>query len=129
MAGKFLIDTNTAIGFINGDPRVQAVLTSDVSVYVPVIVIGELFFGAFNSTRVSDNIRTIHQFITANVILKCDEETAEEYGQIKVDLKVRGRPIPDNDIWIAAFARQFGLDLLTRDKHFDEVKDISVKKW
>jgi tRNA(fMet)-specific endonuclease VapC len=51
------------------------------------------------------------------------------YGQIKAELESKGRPIPDNDMWIAAIARQHNLTLVTRDAHFLQVADISKLSW
>jgi tRNA(fMet)-specific endonuclease VapC len=55
--------------------------------------------------------------------------TAKHYAQIRHVLRVKGRPIPENDIWIAAVAIQYGLILLTRDAHFQAVDGLSLKSW
>lgn len=60
-------------------------------------------------------------------IVPCDQATAEKYGRIRHALKVNGRPIPDNDIWIAALAIQHSLTLVTRDAHFQEVESLSLQ--
>ena len=62
-------------------------------------------------------------------MLGCDETTAQEYGRIKTALKAKGRPIPDNDIWIAAIAKQYSLVLATRDQHFSEVEGLLTETW
>ena len=59
----------------------------------------------------------------------CDEQTANEYGLIKISLRAKGRPIPDNDAWIAALARQYNLPLATRDEHFAEVEGVVLERW
>ena len=59
-------------------------------------------------------------------ILVCDTETARQYGRIKVELRRKGRPIPENDMWIAAVALQHGLTLATRDAHFDAIDGLTV---
>jgi tRNA(fMet)-specific endonuclease VapC len=55
--------------------------------------------------------------------------TARSYGKIKNQLKVKGSPIPENDIWIAALADQYQLLLITRDKHFNNIEAISIETW
>jgi tRNA(fMet)-specific endonuclease VapC len=62
-------------------------------------------------------------------VLACDAETAQHYGRIRNVLLAKGRPIPENDIWIAASARQHGLTLVTRDGHFGSVEDLIVERW
>lgn len=63
------------------------------------------------------------------LIVGCDEVTARHYGEIKNQLKENGRPIPENDIWIAAIAQQYDLTLVTRDKHFNAVANLSIEAW
>ena len=63
------------------------------------------------------------------MVLKVDQYTAEIYAQIRFELKQKGRPLPDNDIWIAALARQHDLSLVTRDSHFDVVDGIQRMSW
>jgi tRNA(fMet)-specific endonuclease VapC len=94
------------------------------AVYVPVIVMGELLGGARRSARVADNVAEVEAFAADNRVLDCDLETARHYGEIYSELRARGRPIPENDIWIAAVAQQHGLPLATRDAHFTEVHSI-----
>ena len=63
-----------------------------------------------------------------SVILGTNVETALIYGEMKHSLRVKGRPLPENDIWIAAIALQYDLTLVTRDAHFQEVK-IRTVDW
>jgi len=63
------------------------------------------------------------------VILGCDAETARRYGEIKFGLQQKGRPISENDIWIAAIAVQHELTLASRDGHFAEVEGLQVEVW
>ena len=51
------------------------------------------------------------------------------YGVIKQALREKGRPIPENDIWIAAIAQQYGLTLVTRDDHFTAIDGLTLEKW
>jgi tRNA(fMet)-specific endonuclease VapC len=62
-------------------------------------------------------------------ILKSSDTTSMLYGEIKTELKKKGKPIPENDIWIAALAKEHDLVLVTRDKHFEEIEDLKVEKW
>jgi tRNA(fMet)-specific endonuclease VapC len=67
--------------------------------------------------------------VFSSVVLACDLDTAREYGVIKNALREKGRLIPENDIWIAAIARQHDLTLVTRDEHFKEIKHLKVEMW
>jgi tRNA(fMet)-specific endonuclease VapC len=62
-------------------------------------------------------------------VLKIDELTAENYGEIKAFLRKNGTPIPENDIWIAAIAMRFKLQLITRDQHFNHIKNLDLLAW
>jgi tRNA(fMet)-specific endonuclease VapC len=56
-------------------------------------------------------------------------ETARLYAIVQAELRATGRPIPSNDLWIAAAARELSLPLLSRDKHFADVNGIEVVSW
>jgi tRNA(fMet)-specific endonuclease VapC len=59
----------------------------------------------------------------------CDAETAQQYGEVKNKLRLKGRPLPENDIWIAALALQHDLILVTHDAHFQEVESLRTAAW
>jgi tRNA(fMet)-specific endonuclease VapC len=94
-----------------------------------VITLGELYFGAHGSRHTSENLRQVADFALATPILGCDQTTAEEYAIIRNHLRTIGHMIPDNDIWIAATARQHGLTLVTRDAHFQHIPNLPVESW
>ncbi|RMF82552.1 MAG: type II toxin-antitoxin system VapC family toxin [Chloroflexi bacterium] len=129
MPDALLFDTNAAIGLLNGDSQVEQIVDNTDEIFVPVIVIGELYLGAENSGRVEKNLRRVDQFAQRYAILSCDEDTARWYGRIAAQLRSKGRPIPQNDIWIAAIARQHELTLLTRDDHFKQVDGLQMQAW
>jgi tRNA(fMet)-specific endonuclease VapC len=74
-------------------------------------------------------VARIDEFAAANVVLECNSGTARRYGEIKNALREKGRPIPENDIWIAAIALQHDLTMATRDTHFSEITDLNVAIW
>lgn len=127
MSGRYLLDTNIVIALFAGETTVKEFLEQADEVFVPSIVLGELYYGACKSQRVSDNKARIDEFAVRNVVLGCDAETARRYGEIKDALRQKGRPIPENDIWIAAIALQYELTLVARDTHFNEVERLSVQ--
>lgn len=74
-------------------------------------------------------MKKIDEFIATNLILDINAETAKFYSDIKYKLRKKGRPIPENDIWISAIAQQYGLTLVTRDEHFKEVEGLEYETW
>lgn len=129
MSGRYLLDTNIVIALFANEPQVISNLQNADEVFVPSIVVGELYYGAQRSGRVKQNIAQIDRFKAANTILACDGTTASVYGKSKNALRQKGRPIPENDIWIAALALQHNLTLVTRDVHFNEVDGLQIEVW
>jgi tRNA(fMet)-specific endonuclease VapC len=128
MTGSRLLDTNALIALSAEDTAIQHHL-SGMDLFVPSIALGELYFGAYKSSQAEANLAKLRVFVANKVVLPCDSETAQQYGQIKQFLRVKGRPIPENDIWIAAIALQHKLTLLTRDQHFAEVSSLQTESW
>lgn len=129
MSGKFLLDTNIVIALFANEATIKDILGDAEEVFVPSIVIGELFYGARKSTRSKENLARIDELALASVVLGCDVETARKYGEIKNGLRSKGHPIPENDIWIAAIVAQHNLTLVSRDAHFDEIIDLNRVTW
>ncbi len=129
MNGKYLFDTNIVIGLFANDPGIIARIPYAEEISVPCIVIGELCYGANKSVRSEENLGRIDSFARNNIILNCDETTAKYYGTVKDRLRLKGRPIPENDIWISAMALQYNLTLITRDEHFRAVEILKTEKW
>lgn len=92
-------------------------------------MIGELYYGAFNSTRKTENLRKVDGYRDEVAVLNSDDQTARFYGEVKAELKKKGTSIPENDIWISAIAIQYDLTLVTRDKHFGNIDGLKVEKW
>ena len=83
MSGRFLLDTNIVIALFAGESKVLRHLKTAKEIFLPSTVLGELYFGAYKSGRVSENIEKIYEFALANSILVCDGGTVKEYGAIK----------------------------------------------
>jgi tRNA(fMet)-specific endonuclease VapC len=98
-------------------------------VYLPWVVLGELHFGAQRAQRRQEQLAYIRDLLTYAVVLFADQGTTEMYGEVKAELARLGKPIPDNDLWIAAVARQHDLPLATRDTHFAQVPGLKTLAW
>lgn len=128
MNGKYLLDTNIIIALFAKDPRIHALIAEAEEVSIPCIAIGELYFGAYKSAKIQNNVARIDEFVLSNTILSCNSETAKRYGDIKNRLKEKGQPLPENDMWIAAIAEQHALALVTNDSHFDSIENLELIK-
>ncbi len=129
MNGRVLLDTNIVIALFAQEVVVQQRLAAADEVFISSIVLGELYYGAEKSSRVEANIARINTFAAGNAVLVCDTATAQFYGAIKNHLRAKGNPIPENDIWIAAIARQHQLTMVTRDGHFQAIDGLEVEQW
>ncbi|MEA5420996.1 type II toxin-antitoxin system VapC family toxin [Spirulina sp. CCNP1310] len=129
MNGRFLLDTNIVIALFANEVQIKENLAQANAIFIPSIVIGELSYGARKSGRVEANLAKIDLFVGDSTILVCDTETARQYGDVKNQLRLKGRPLPENDIWIAALALQHDLILVTRDTHFQAVEILQTVAW
>lgn len=124
-----LLDTNAVIALFRNDPVIVSRLKTVGEVFLCTVVLGELYYGVAKSSQTEKNLQILDEFVSQNVIIDVNEATARQYGSIKGHLRKKGRPIPENDIWIAAIAMQYNLTLLTRDDHFTEVDNLIVETW
>ena len=127
MSGKVLLDTNIVILLFSEDDVIKKYVAQADEVFLPNTVIGELYFGAFNSSKKGNNITKVDELLIKSTVLSSDAVTAKEYGHIKSNLRKKGRPIPENDIWIAAIALQYGLKLISRDSHFKYIDNLDLE--
>ncbi len=132
MSGNlFLLDTNIVVDFFKGDPAIANSLASS-ELFIPSIVVGELYFGAYASgikhSR-EKRLKEIAYFVEQYPVVEVSEKTADYYGQIKSELKQLGKPIPENDVWIAALAKEYNLPIISRDQHFTHVPGLEVTAW
>ena len=124
-----ILDTNALSEFLLDSPQVKDVLSSSAFACLPVIVLGEYRFGAAESRLRAVLLRKIEECERLFPVLEVDRSTARHYADIRQELKRKGRPIPSNDLWISALARQHQLPILSQDAHFDEVADIRRIGW
>lgn len=129
MSGNYLLDTNIIIALFASEISVLNNLVQADQVFIPSIAVGELYFGAKKSARSEKNLEQIEKFIKNVKVIGCDSDTARQYGDVKNKLRIKGRPLPENDVWIAALALQYGLSLVTRDAHFQQVENLQTVLW
>lgn len=124
-----ILDTNAVSALLVGDPALGKVLSADQRHQLPVIVIGEYRYGLLNSQHRGHLETLLDTLALESDVLPVDETTAEEYARIRDELRRKGRPIPENDIWIAALARQHARPVVSRDDHFDYVSELRRVTW
>ena len=119
-----ILDTNALSAWAEGDPAVEASLRSAGQLVVPSIVLGEYYFGIRQSLHRDRYEDWLRRYLPLAEIATVIQATADAYADIRLELKRRGNPIPPNDVWIAALARQHVLPVLSNDAHFDVVEGI-----
>ena len=124
-----ILDTNALSAAADQEPAALEVVAGAERVAVPVIVLGEYRFGIAQSRYRVEYEEWLREWIAAVIVLQIDESTTIHYAAIGVELKRAGRPIPANDLWIAALCRQHSFPLLSRDQHFDAVPGIQRLSW
>ncbi len=126
---RILVDTNGYAAFKRNDPAATGVIRSVEFIGLSVIVLGELLGGFKGGSREEKNIEELNEFMDSPRVhlLQIDEETAEFYAKIYWDLKKKGKPIPSNDMWVAASAMRHGLSLFTLDDHFNNIDGLILK--
>ena len=123
-----IIDTNAYVAFKRGDADVLAILRRAERIVLPTVVMGELLAGFAAGNKEARNREELAQFLaTPRVVTAAvTETTADHYAQLFASLRRKGRPIPSNDLWIAACTLEHAAVLLTFDAHFGEVDGIRV---
>ncbi len=124
-----ILDTNALSAFAEGlEPVVARLATAD-ELHLPAIVLGEYRFGIATSRRRRDYEAWLTRGRAFWNVLPIVEETAVHYASVRQQLKKAGSPLPANDVWIAALARQHDLPILSRDTHFDAVPGVERLSW
>ncbi len=123
---KICIDTNIYTAYKKGDSTIIKILEETDFVYIPSVVLGELYAGFYIGAYTKKNITELEDFLTVPGIevVEVNQAIAEKYGYLIKTLRNQGTPIPTNDVWIAATALELSAKLLSFDKHFSHVPGI-----
>lgn len=129
MTGSAAVDSNAYVALCNGDVRAASVIGSFPTICLPVVVLAELLYGAGVSARAAQNRRRVEEFAAKCDLLEVTRKVGEQYAGTRMHLRAAGRPIPDNDLWIAAACLVAGVPLITRDGHFSHVPTLQIVTW
>jgi tRNA(fMet)-specific endonuclease VapC len=124
-----ILDTNALSAVADDDSSAVRLFREAASIELPVIVVGEYRFGIAHSRRRNEYEEWLDELMASTRILPVDQETSGHYAEVRAELKKAGQPIPSNDLWIAALARQYRLPLMSQDKHFDWVQGLKRIGW
>jgi len=123
---RLMLDTTAVSGFFKGHEEIRENIASADELFLNPVVIGELLAGFGMGGRERKNREVLREFLSSPRVrvIDVDGETSERYAAIFAHLRRSGTPIPTNDLWIAASAMQYGLKLLTTDKHYLKVPQV-----
>ena len=120
---RLCLDTNAYTALMRGDEVIRDLLERVESLFMPSVVLGELFAGFAQGSRQTWNTQLLDRFLgrPGCSIVRVDRAIAERYGRLVAVLRAQATPIPTNDLWISATAFEVGATLVTYDRHFDVV--------
>lgn len=123
---KALLDTNAYAAMRRGDSALRSIVARSERVLMSAIAVGELMSGFRSGSRFAANLALLEQFLESPFVsfLPVTLTTADRFGRVAAALRAKGRPLPTNDIWIAAHAMESGADLISFDSHFAEIDGI-----
>ena len=124
---RLLLDSNAYSEFMRGNRQVRELVRTAEEVLLSAVVVGEQLFGFRQGQRFEQNLAELRSFLESPYVsfVPVGPVTADRYSRIMASLKAKGRPIPTNDVWIAAHAIETGADLLSADTHFEQVDGIA----
>ena len=124
-----ILDTNALSSLAGKDARLVARLRNARRVVVTIISLGEFTYGIRQSRSVTDLEAWLKAFLMRAGVLRLDLRTIDQYAAVRTELRKAGTPIPANDCWIAALARQHRLPIVSLDEHFDVVDQVRRIAW
>jgi tRNA(fMet)-specific endonuclease VapC len=119
-----IVDTNALSAFAERNQAVRDALAKARGPFLPVIVLGEYLFGLLSSREREEREQWLYDLTAYWTVFPVSTETARHYAEIRHALKKRATPVPSNDAWIAALAREHSLPILSNDPHFDRFGDV-----
>ena len=126
---NYLLDSNIIIAIFKGNKVFAEKISNEESIFLSSIVLGELYTGINRVSNKSKHLKILNDFLDLCKVVNIDSTTAKFYGETMASLHKKGKPIPTNDVWIAAIALQNNFTLITNDKHFKEVPNLKVINW
>lgn len=124
-----ILDTNAISALAAKDPELIGKIRHAPRLSVTLVSLGEYYYGVSASRKQGELMGWLNLFLERAHVLSPSLETLPFYAEIRNELKQAGTPIPANDCWIAALVRQYKMQLVSRDRHFDRVKGVKRLDW
>ncbi|WP_423920806.1 type II toxin-antitoxin system VapC family toxin [Candidatus Poriferisodalis sp.] len=123
---RLLLDSNAYSLLMRGHERAAELVRNAAELLFSAIVVGELMYGFRAGSRFERNAADLRSFLESpySTLVEVGQTTADRYSRIAAALKAKGRPIPTNDVWIAAHAMETGADLVSADRHFEHIDGL-----
>jgi predicted nucleic acid-binding protein len=125
------IDTNAYTAFLSGNELIRDKIAYASDILLPVIVLGELYYGFHKGTKAQENIASLAIFLGDRRVRvgEVNAAVAKIYGDIQNKLRLAGKSIPSNDLWIAATCIESSYELITQDKHFNGIVALELSRF
>jgi predicted nucleic acid-binding protein len=123
---RICLDTSAYSHFKRNAPKAVQIINAAREVFVPTVVLGELRTGFRLGGRAVQNEKELGAFLAVHVVsvVDIDNEVSSIYADLMTELRTSGRPLPANDIWIAACAIKSGAILVTYNEHFTAIHRV-----
>lgn len=133
MSDYYLVDTDIIIYWLKDKyPQIKKKIEKieECRIFISSITVAELYFGAYNSSKLDDNLKLISELISEINILNFDPKSGEHFGKLKSALKNKGKMLNDSDLFIAATAISNNMILVTNnEKHFQRIENLTTQNW
>lgn len=129
---SYLLDTDICIYWLNGRPSLKDKLLAvgRDQVAISIITQAELYYGAYNSSRVQENLKRVDDFVRQIPVISLHEVTLKRFGALKSQLRQTGQPLPDFDVLIASIALTENKVLVTNNtRHYQRIPDLILENW
>ena len=125
---SIVLDVNTYTAFKKGDPTAVNIIKQVPTILINPIILGELLGGFLLGSRQEKNEQELELFLNSDrvKVVDIDKDTSKFYGEIYKELRAKGKPIPTNDLWIAATAKQYDSAIFSYDSHFENISNLKV---
>ncbi len=123
MSTSYLLDSSVLVLSLKQDKATHQHLVEAAALYISTVALGEL------SVHVKRSLAEVDKLAQSLTVLNADSATARIYGHLKHEQRSKGLMLPDNDLWIAATAIQYGLTLAARDHHFTWIARLILEQW
>jgi tRNA(fMet)-specific endonuclease VapC len=129
---SLVINSDILIYFLKGHTEIVSKLSGypTETLFTTRINHAELLYGAYNSSKIEQNLTRISAFLNLLTILEFDQKASSIFAEDKAKLKRHGMLIADMDLMIASITKANNFALVTNNlKHFDRIENLKLERW